>query len=265
MPYLSLVRINPLRSGAQPLLKNPHRMKIQVLGGVPDPSPDAPVLWRLDAHDPHRPHLLVLTHEKPSWDHIVERVGWPGADGEDFLVRDYEPLLAQLAVGREFAFRLTANPVQNTTRPENPTRHQKEVMEKAASDPERKRLRGFRMGHRTARHQMGWLLRRAAGAGFEIPLASTAQAGAPGMPAQGEPAPDVQLKAGKVLRFHKKASDRRGNRPPVTLITATFEGRLRVTDPDLLRTTLLSGLGPAKRYGCGLLTLAPLTETGSDG
>lgn len=128
MPYLSRIRINPLRSGAQPLLKNPHRMKIQVLGGVPDPSPDAPVLWRLDAHDPHRPHLLVLTHEKPSWDHIVERVGWPGADGEDFLVRDYEPLLAQLAVGREFAFRLTANPVQNTTRPENPTRHQKEVM-----------------------------------------------------------------------------------------------------------------------------------------
>ena len=151
MPYLSRIRINPLRSGAQPLLKNPHRMKIQVLGGVPDPSPDAPVLWRLDAHDPHRPHLLVLTHEKPSWDHIVESVGWPGADGEDFLVRDYEPLLAQLAVGREFAFRLTANPVQNTTRPENPTRHQKEVMEKAVSDPERKRLRGFRMGHRTAR------------------------------------------------------------------------------------------------------------------
>ena len=37
------------------------------------------------------------------------------------------------------------------------------------------------------------------------------------------------------------------------------------TDTDLLRTTLLSGLGPAKRYGCGLLTLAPLTETGSDG
>src|SRR5699024_11499709 len=148
-------------------------------------------------------------------------------------------LLAQLAVGRESAFRFAANPVQNTTRPDNPTPHQKEVMEKAASDPERKRLRGFRMGHRTARHQLGWLLRRAAGAGFEIPLASTAQAGAPGMPAQGETAPDVQLKAGKVLRFHKKASDRRSNRQTVTLITATFEGRLRVTDPAIQRQTLL--------------------------
>src|SRR5699024_11329195 len=113
-----------------------------------------PVRGRLAAPHPRRPRLLVLTREKPRWDHIAGRVGWPGADGENFLVRDYEPLLAQLAVSREFAFRLSANPVQNTTRPENPTRHQKEVMEKAASDPERKRLRGFRMGHRTARHQL---------------------------------------------------------------------------------------------------------------
>src|SRR5699024_12826792 len=94
--------------------------------------------------------------------------------------------------------------------------------------------------------------------------AAPAPAAAPGITAQGGPAPDAQPTAGKRLRFGTTASGRRGERAPAAPVTATFERRLRATDPDLLRTTLLSGLGPAKRYGCGLLTLAPLTETGSE-
>jgi CRISPR system Cascade subunit CasE len=37
-----------------------------------------------------------------------------------------------------------------------------------------------------------------------------------------------------------------------------FEGRLLITDPDALRAALVTGIGPAKGYGCGLLTLAPV-------
>ncbi|WP_159945302.1 type I-E CRISPR-associated protein Cas6/Cse3/CasE [Nocardiopsis sp. FR6] len=264
MPYLSRIRINPLRSGAQPLLKNPHQMKIAVLGGVPGRPPEEPVLWRLDTFDRHQPHLLVLTHTKPSWDHIVERAGWPGADGEHALVRDYEPLLARLVIGREFAFRVTANPVQSTITPDKLTEHQSKALDNAPpSEGQSPLRRGFRVGHRSTRHQMDWLLRRVPKAGFEIPLARTAEAGGPGMPEQGDPVPDVRLAASRQVRFHKHAQ--RKQNPPITLMTATFEGRLRVTDPDLLRTALLTGLGPAKRYGCGLLTLAPLAEARNHG
>jgi CRISPR system Cascade subunit CasE len=42
----------------------------------------------------------------------------------------------------------------------------------------------------------------------------------------------------------------------VTLHVATFEGTLRIEEPDLLREALISGIGRAKAYGCGLLTLA---------
>jgi CRISPR system Cascade subunit CasE len=42
----------------------------------------------------------------------------------------------------------------------------------------------------------------------------------------------------------------------VTLHIATFEGHLRVEDPTLLREALTNGIGRAKAYGCGLLTLA---------
>jgi CRISPR system Cascade subunit CasE len=41
----------------------------------------------------------------------------------------------------------------------------------------------------------------------------------------------------------------------VTLHMATFEGFLRVEDPPLLREALSTGIGRAKAYGCGLLTL----------
>jgi len=43
----------------------------------------------------------------------------------------------------------------------------------------------------------------------------------------------------------------------VSLVTASFEGLVIIADADLLRATLVSGLGRAKGYGCGLLTLAP--------
>ncbi|BBP03779.1 type I-E CRISPR-associated protein Cas6/Cse3/CasE [Sulfuriferula plumbiphila] len=37
------------------------------------------------------------------------------------------------------------------------------------------------------------------------------------------------------------------------LVTATFEGVLRVRDPDRLAALLANGIGPAKAFGCGLL------------
>lgn len=39
-----------------------------------------------------------------------------------------------------------------------------------------------------------------------------------------------------------------------------FEGTALVTDPDTLRQRLLEGIGRGKSYGCGLLSLAPLTD-----
>lgn len=36
-----------------------------------------------------------------------------------------------------------------------------------------------------------------------------------------------------------------------------FDGTALITDPDLLRTALTTGIGRGKPYGCGLLTIAP--------
>ncbi|MFF8414502.1 type I-E CRISPR-associated protein Cas6/Cse3/CasE [Streptomyces omiyaensis] len=247
MPHLSKIRINPRRRDAIRLLGNPQALHATVLAGITEQPVTERVLWRLETTDPHQPHLLVLTHTKPDWSHLVEQAGWPHGDGEHALVRDYSPLLDRIVTGREFAFRLTANPVQNTRQPEKLTNSQAERANRPSG--EKRPARGYRLAHRTAAHQLGWLLDKTPRLGFEIPTVtehSDTQS--------GEPSPaDVLLTARNQLRFRKNRSDRQ-----VILSTATFEGRLRVTDPNALRAALLEGIGPAKSYGCGLLTLAPL-------
>ncbi|MFE6775666.1 type I-E CRISPR-associated protein Cas6/Cse3/CasE [Streptomyces sp. NPDC057702] len=255
MTYLSRVRINPLRAESRRLLASPRALHGAVQGGLPGTSKER-VLWRLDADNPRRPHLVVLTRSRPDWTHVVERAGWPDAEGEHALVRDYTPLLAHIVTGREFAFRLTANPVQNTTSPLSPTPAQ---AKRLADVPEGGRPRGFRLAHRTATAQLNWFLDRTARWGFEVP-ASRVDPAAPGLTTAPPPDPELASDAREVriTARHRHSFTKSGRGAHVTFHSATFEGRLRVTDPESLTTHLLTGLGPAKAYGCGLLTLAPL-------
>ncbi|MGW6926501.1 type I-E CRISPR-associated protein Cas6/Cse3/CasE [Streptomyces sp. NPDC054950] len=262
MPYLSKIALNPLRRHALALLSNPHRLHAAVLGGLAVQPVTERVLWRLENHTAHRAEILVLTQSRPSWHHLVEQAGWPDADGGDPLIADYTPLLERIARGREFAFRLTANPVQSVRQPAKPSPEQTAQLKSQTETPgETTRQRGFRVAHRTADQQVNWLLGRAARHGFTVPSAETLEP-APGIPTDAplSETPAVTLIARDILRFRKHDDG-----PRVTISTATFQGRLRVTDPDALRNALLTGIGPAKGYGQGLLTLAPLPAQAAHG
>lgn len=265
MTYLSRIRINPLRAESRELLGSPRAMHAAVMGGVADRPTTERTLWRLDADNPRRPMLFVLTESKPDWTHVVERAGWPDADGEHAAIRDYTPLLAQIAVGREFAFRLTASPVQNTSKPLTPTPIQAERMSRGQT-------RSFRIGHRTASAQLNWFFERTGSWGFEVPESVTSP------PARGLVVGDHGMGASphggtagdrgqdgcslarevRIIARERRSFAKNGRGAPVVLHTATFEGHLRVTDHRLFRERLIQGIGPSKAYGCGLLTLAPL-------
>jgi CRISPR system Cascade subunit CasE len=253
MTYLSRIRINPLRAEGGKVIASPRAMRGLVMGGIAGNPLDERVLWRLDSDNPHRPQLYVLSESKPDWTHAVESAGWPEADGDHALVSDYTLLLARIALGRRFAFRLTVNPVQNTYAPEKPSAGQQPV---AASGGHRGRA--MRLGHRTAAAQLRWFLERTEGWGFTVPAARTDPA-APGLETAEAAAP--VLGAARELRIidRQRLSFSKGKGKPVVLHTATFEGVLEVTDTAAFTTRLVEGIGPAKAYGCGLLTLAPLT------
>ncbi len=256
MPYLSKIALNPRRRQAVSLLGNPHRLHAAVLAGLAAQPVTERVLWRMENSTPHRAEILVLTQNRPSWQHLIDEAGWPGADGGEPLIADYAPLLERIALGKEFGFRLTANPVQTVPRPTNPSEQQNARLKAHAEQPDAAghRPRGFRVAHRTAAQQLHWILARAERHGFTIPQ-TPSDAPAPGLKADNSltAGPAVSIVSRDILRFHKHRAG-----PRVTLSTATFEGRLRVTDPDALRVALLGGIGPAKGYGQGLLTLAPV-------
>ena len=64
--------------------------------------------------------------------------------------------------------------------------------------------------------------------------------------------PDMQITSTVHDRF-----TRRGSTARIELLKVTFDGSLQVSDPDALRRSLCNGVGRAKGYGCGLITLAP--------
>jgi CRISPR system Cascade subunit CasE len=115
---------------------------------------------------------------------------------------------------------------------------------------------------------MGWLLKRQESCGFRVLEkadnarllpSGTTHAKAPHHGDRYE----LTVRDKRALAFDKSRATgpHGGRRAPVSLVTVTFDGRLEVTEPQLLRRALTHGIGKAKAYGCGLLTLAPLGTT----
>ncbi len=222
--FLTRMRLNPTRATTKRMVVSPQVTHALVLGSVPPAPLSTPgrSLWRLD-HEGPQIELLLASPVRPDLTGIVEQAGWPSAAGWE--TRDYEPFLARLESGQIWRFRLRANPVRVISQGEG--------------------VRGRVSPHRTVSHQLSWLFERAERLGVVFPHGAFET-------------PAVIVRGRGVSTFRRESGDgvrKRFDR--VALTTATFEGILRVNEPDLLRTALRSGVGRGKGYGCGLLTLAP--------
>lgn len=230
--YLTRFRINTARREGRELLGSPHRMHAAVNMSFPDlltrDGSGPRVLWRVDRNSSAEVLLFVVSPGRPDLTHLVEQAGWPAAGTPGWQTYAYGPFLDRLTKGSTWSFRLTANPVH--------------VIRRKEGEPTK------RTAHITARHQAAWLLDRQSEAGFVVTEKRPEQR----LLEHGD---ELQLavRDKRDLRF-AKAAERR----TVSLTTVTYDGRLTVTDPDVLRRTLTQGLGKAKAYGCGLMTLAPV-------
>lgn len=92
-----------------------------------------------------------------------------------------------------------------------------------------------RLGHVTVKQQIDWLLSKAERIGVSFSIG-------------GEPRVElVERDIHSFTRAHNK----------VTLSVATFQGTLEICDKNAFSQAVSQGIGPAKAYGCGLLTIAP--------
>lgn len=96
--------------------------------------------------------------------------------------------------------------------------------------------RGRIVAHITTEQQLAWLAQRGEAAGYRL-------------------LDDAAVVGRERLSFHQRKGDTKRR---ISLSTVRFAGSLEVTDAVALRATLNQGLGRARAYGCGLLTLAQI-------
>jgi CRISPR system Cascade subunit CasE len=223
--FLTRFHFNPARRGARKLLGSPHATHAAVRAAFASAAAyeraGARTLWRLDNPAPGNIILYIVSPGQPDLTHLVEQAGWPTLPEASWETRSYDGLLASLEPKQRWAFRLTANPVHSGRKTEE------------SKDTQR-------FGYLREREQAQWLTDRAARYGFCVI-------------AQADGTPNLALHHRQTVTF------KRGN-GNVTLVTTTFDGVLEIVDADMFRRSLINGIGHAKAYGCGMLTLAPLPE-----
>lgn len=99
--------------------------------------------------------------------------------------------------------------------------------------PSQRGERGTVHAHITPKYQLKWLLDRCEAHGFAVE------------------SDEVCVTESQWLRFYKGKERRR----PVSILSVTFDGILKVTDEECFCQTLKEGIGRGKAFGMGLLTV----------
>lgn len=161
--------------------------------------------------------LLVQSLTPPNWAALLAR--HPGyATLDARSPKAFEPALE---AGQLLRFRLRANPTVTKF------------------DPDKGKSK--RLGLVKLEEQLAWLERQGERCGFEV------------LGAMVSSAERVRArKPGKVAQ-----EDERDEGHRITLQSVTYDGHLRVRDPERFRLALQEGIGPAKALGFGLLSIGP--------
>jgi CRISPR system Cascade subunit CasE len=216
--FLTRFEINRARRGSRTLLSSRQAMHAAVLAGFRSGTEQPDEKGRLLWRVDQDAHRVLLFIVSRQKPDLTHLAEQAGwPTSPVWETREYQPLLDSLRAGNQWAFRLAANPTRSGRKDATSEQTQ-------------------RFGHLTARQQQDWLLARCEKHGFTIPIGNG-----------GEPALEVRRR--EVVRFNRQGKT-------VTLSTAVLDGQLEIVDANAFRHILTHGLGPAKGYGCGLLTLA---------
>ncbi len=182
------------------------------------------VLYRIEL-GPRSPgvRLLVQSLAEPNWDrleagHLLDCHGNPAVKRVDQVYESIQP-------GASLRFRLRANVTKRVDTKTGPDGVRRNGRRAPLTDPDA---------------TLKWLERKASESGFR--LVDVAEN--PGLP-------DVSA----IPATGRRDTGARDG-AKLTVDSVLFEGRLRVVDKALFLRALGQGIGPAKAYGCGLLSVA---------
>ncbi len=234
--YYSRLLLNPRSSRVRRDIADDFEMHRTVMSAFPkldqrkrDDPGSGSILWRVD-HDRRRGIVMLIVQSElaPDWQPLLSK--FPGylsspPDTELPPVATMDRHL-QFHSGQMLAFRLRANPTRKV-RAEG-------------------KKNGQRMGLTLREDQLAWLSRKVAEPnrplGFRLHKVTV-------MP---NPGPRRKTESGDNSESGGVATVAR----QLTHVAAIFEGVLEVTDCEAFQNTLRAGIGSAKAFGFGLLSVA---------
>lgn len=212
-------------------LARPYELHRTLMNSYPFPRVEnrCDLLFRVEPSQDGPPIVLVQTRDDPA--------GWTGL-AQGYLLRTIQtkPLDLPVSSGQRLRFRLRANPTKRVA---------------AKNQRLGAVMAGKRVGLTTEAEQLRWLLNKGMSGGFGIP-GEWMDAIAP------ETTEPIQLPN---FRVDVVPEGRDRNSKPGAgggFIAVRFDGVLMVTDPELLKAAVASGIGSGKAFGFGLLSLAPV-------
>jgi CRISPR system Cascade subunit CasE len=231
MLFLSLLKLNPRDRQVRRDIAQPYQMHMTLWNRFAALRRDQAtgknldrILFRVDTdRRGANPFVLVQSDIEPDWTSLPE-----GYLAEP--VKSFEP---SFAIGQRLRFRLRANPTK-----------------KQGASTKSERLAGLKKnGKRVAlfheNDQVAWLLGKGEDGGFTIPGQWREENGVKIPDFRVDVVPEGWVQCGK--------EDHRDGK----FLAVRFDGILIVKDPAKFRETLREGIGSAKGFGFGLLSIAP--------
>lgn len=217
--YLSRLLLNSRSRQVQRETADPYQLHRTIMRAFVEMRDRSGILHRLDVQ-PRTGAIMLLVQSlsEPDWSPLAEK---------DYLLPG-DPFggLDNPAV-KEFSLPLRANQVLSFRLRANPT------IKKVRRGDDGKRRNSNRVPLVREEKQVEWLEKRAEDGGFRL------------------------LHLG-ISQPQKLTGRKKDNGRPITLYTVQYDGRLQVTDANKLLEAVKNGIGPAKAFGCGLLSLAPV-------
>ncbi|MBI2869131.1 MAG: type I-E CRISPR-associated protein Cas6/Cse3/CasE [Chloroflexi bacterium] len=175
-------------------------------------------LFRIDPRPDGNPVIVVQSAIKPDWDYAFHNAG--------FLLAGQRTVECDLSFssGQNLRFWLEANPTKKVGTLSKTERKGGIVIKERDKNGRRVPLPSERLDE--------WIISKAEHAGFRVHQPLTITLG--------------------YAYFAKP------EREPSRLRSARFEGILEVTDGEVFREAIIRGIGPAKGFGFGLVSVAPL-------
>ena len=222
--FLHRIHLDPRCREARRDLFDPYQFHSTLCRAFGDPGQkclQGEFLWRLEPEtDPTGcPRILVQSRTMPDWIGIGIK-GWL-ADADPAIDLHERLKLDSLKVGQRFRFRLRANPCV--------TRH------------------GKRLGLLRLEEQEKWIEGKARRHGFSLPRLTSFD-----LSESSQERIDVRISQEQMMRGKQHA----GN--GIRIYAVLYDGILAVTDPDIFRVALQTGIGHGKVMGLGLLSVAPI-------